>query len=55
MTSLASKVTEEEYDIVKKLGEGTFASVHSAKSLKTGEMVAIKQVYVQRALLEEAT
>lgn len=52
MSSLASKVTEEEYDMMKKLGEGTFACVYSARSLKTGEIVAIKQVYVQRALID---
>ena len=31
-----------DYQILKKLGEGTFSEVFQAKSLKTGELVAIK-------------
>lgn len=52
MSTLESKITGDEYDIIKKLGEGTFASVYSARSLKTGEIVAIKQVSVHKALID---
>ena len=33
-----------EYDVLGKLGEGTFGEVHRAKSKKTGAIVALKKI-----------
>jgi serine/threonine protein kinase len=53
-SSLASRLLVEDYTILKKLGEGTFASVFAAIKKGRDEKVAIKQVYVQKVLLDEA-
>ena len=37
-------VGKDLYDKVAKLGEGTFAVVHSARNKKTGHLVAIKKI-----------
>lgn len=50
--SLISFILADKYTLLKKLGEGTFASVFSAMDNDKGEKVAIKQVYVQKALLD---
>lgn len=34
------------YSVIKKLGEGTYASVFLAKNVKTGEMAAIKKIKI---------
>lgn len=34
----------EKYQIIKKLGDGTFGSVSQAKNRHTGEIVAIKKL-----------
>jgi serine/threonine-protein kinase BUR1 len=33
-----------DYEILGKLGEGTFGEVHRAKSKKTGAVVALKKI-----------
>jgi serine/threonine-protein kinase BUR1 len=37
-----SRITD--YEILGKLGEGTFGEVHRAKSKKTGAIVALKKI-----------
>ncbi|KFZ07685.1 hypothetical protein V502_09831 [Pseudogymnoascus sp. VKM F-4520 (FW-2644)] len=34
----------QDYEILRKLGEGTFGEVHQAKSRKTGAIVALKKI-----------
>lgn len=51
--SLASLLLCENYKNLKKLGEGTFAAVFAAED-ENNQKVAIKQIYVQRALIEDA-
>lgn len=51
--SLVSLLLCENYSNLKKLGEGTFAAVFAAED-ENNRTVAIKQIYVQRALVEQA-
>lgn len=51
--SLVSLLLCEKYSNLKKLGEGTFAAVFAAED-ENNRTVAIKQIYVQRALVEQA-
>jgi len=51
--SLQSFLLCECYKNLKKLGEGTFASVFAAEN-ESNQKVAIKQIYVQRALIDDA-
>ena len=51
---IESKILVDQYDILHCLGEGTFASVRAAVDMNNNEEVAIKQIYVQRAYLEDA-
>ncbi|TCD68853.1 serine/threonine protein kinase, CMGC, CDC2/CDK sub [Steccherinum ochraceum] len=36
--------SREDYDIITKLGEGTFGEVHKARNRETGSMVALKRI-----------
>ena len=36
------------YDIISKLGEGTFGEVHKAKSKRSGKVVALKKILVHQ-------
>ena len=34
----------QDYEIIKKIGEGSYGDVYSAKDIKTNEIVAIKRI-----------
>lgn len=53
-SNIKSLILTESYTLMRKLGEGTFAAVYEARNNQTNEKVAIKQVYVQKALIDEA-
>lgn len=41
-----ARVHEQKYKKIEKLGEGTYGIVHKAVSSETGEIVALKTMYV---------
>uniref|UniRef100_A0A4W6BT00 Protein kinase domain-containing protein n=1 Tax=Lates calcarifer TaxID=8187 RepID=A0A4W6BT00_LATCA len=47
-----TKQPEEVFDVLEKLGEGSYGCVFKANYKETGEIVAIKQVPVESDLQE---
>uniref|UniRef100_A0A8C2YQC4 non-specific serine/threonine protein kinase n=1 Tax=Chinchilla lanigera TaxID=34839 RepID=A0A8C2YQC4_CHILA len=47
-----TKQPEEVFDVLEKLGEGSYGSVYKAIHKETGQIVAIKQVPVESDLQE---
>lgn len=37
----------DKYDIEEEVGHGTFSEVHRARERSTGELVALKHMYLQ--------
>lgn len=44
LVALHTRVIQDKYEVLGRIGEGTFGEVHRARSLRTGELVAIKRV-----------
>ena len=41
------KFTKKDFELLEKLGEGTFGEVHQGRHRKTGKLVALKRVFVR--------